>query len=161
MSHGGGRSLEEPDFPDDDGLIDPSLAPVIGDDAQVLARLGTARLLVPVVAILIGDKEIAAIEGDKNSEMAAVLMTGADGRTALLAFTSVASMAAWNPQARPVPTSGRDAARAAIAEGAEALLVDLGGEHFQVVETDDLGHIAEGRVLVSTPAGTAWVDAQE
>lgn len=91
--------------------------------------------------------------------MAAVLMTGADGRQALLTFSSVATMQAWDPHARPVPVWGRDAARAAIDEGASAILLDLGHPHFTVVESDDVQHLAAGHQLVRTPSGTAWIAA--
>lgn len=158
MSHGGGRSLAAPAFPDDDGLIDPALKDALADEIELLARLGAARIFTPVVAVLLDDPQVAAVEGDKNSEMAAVLMTGADGRTALLAFTSTETMLAWNSQARPVSVLGRDAARAALAEGAAAMLIDLGSESFQVIETDDLEQLAAGRQLVRTALGHAWVE---
>ncbi|GAA3526814.1 hypothetical protein AFL01nite_04430 [Aeromicrobium flavum] len=151
--HGGGRSLAEPAFPDDDGLVDPALD--LADDATVLATIGTARVFVPVVAVL---GERATDGSDKNSDMAAVLMTGADGRTALLAFSSLETMSRWNPTSRPVPVYGRDAARAALADGASALLLDLGQPSFSVIETADLEHVAAEHVLVRTPGGTAWVE---
>jgi hypothetical protein len=148
------RSLAEPAFPGDDGRVDPSLAPVLGQRDDVLAALGAARVFVPIVAVL-GER---ALDGsDKNADMAAVLMTGADGRTALLAFTNVAALEAWNPQARPVPVYGQAAAQSAIVEGASALVLDLGQPHWQVVETDDLQHLAAGDVLARTASGTAWV----
>ena len=125
------RGLAEPAFPDDDGLIDPRLAKAIGDDAQVFDAYGQARVFVPIVAIL-GDR---ATDGtDKSADMAAVFMTGADGRKALLTFSSVAALEAWNPVARPVPVWGREAAQAALDEGAAALLLDLGSDHFTVLE---------------------------
>jgi hypothetical protein len=151
--HGGGRSLAEPAFPDDDGTVDPTLD--LADDTTVLATIGTARVFVPVVAVL---GERATDGSDKNSDMAAVLMTGADGRTALLAFSSLETMSRWNPTSRPVPVYGRDAARAAISDGASALLLDLGLPSFNVIETADLEHVAAEHVLVRTPAGTAWVE---
>ncbi|MFS0885486.1 SseB family protein [Aeromicrobium sp. 179-A 4D2 NHS] len=152
-SFGGGRSLAEPAFPDDDGRIDPTLD--LADEATMLATIGTARVFVPVVAVL----GARATDGsDKNSDMAAVLMTGADGRTALLAFSSLETMSRWNPTSRPVPVYGRDAARAALADGASALLLDLGQPTFQVVETEDLEHVAAEHVLVRTQGGTAWVE---
>lgn len=151
MSHD--RTLASPTFPDDDGSVDPALAGVLGDEPRVLGALAEARVFVPIIALL-GE---APIVGDKDAEMAAVLMTGADGRTALLAFSSVASMAAWDPQARPVPVRGRDAARAACDEDAAAMLLDLGAPTFQVVETDDIEHLAAGHRLVETPAGLAWL----
>lgn len=151
MSHD--RDLAEPQFPDDDGLTDPLLAPALGDDAFMLQALGESRVFVPIIPLL-GE---TPADGDKNAEMAAVLMTGADGRTALLAFTSVETMAVWDPQARPVPVLGRDAARATLAEDATALLLDLGSPSFSVIETADVEHLAAGHAMVRTAAGTAWI----
>lgn len=150
MSHE--RALAGPAFPDDDGSADPVLAAALGDNLAVLEALGDARVFVPIIPLL-GE---APAEGDKNADMAAVLMTGADGRTALLAFSSVQTMADWDRQARPVPVIGRDAARAALAEGASALLLDLGGPTFTTVETADVEHLAAGHVMVRTAAGAAW-----
>ena len=146
-------SLAEPTFPDDDGTVYPALAEAFGDDARVLAVLGGVRVFVPVVALL-GDVPAGT---DKEADMAAVLMTGADGRNALLAFSSVATMSTWDPEARPVPVWGREAARAALDEGASALLLDLASPTFTVVETADVEHLAAGHRLVSTDAGPAWV----
>ncbi len=146
-------SLAEPAFPDDDGAVDPALAEAFGDDTRVLAVLGGVRVFVPVVALLSDTPS----DSDKVADMAAVLMTGADGRTALLAFSSVATMTAWNREARPVPVWGHAAARAAIDEGAAAVLLDLGSPSFTVVETADVEHLAAGHRLVSTDAGPAWL----
>lgn len=154
MSHD--RSLAKPAFPDDDGSLDDVLAAAFaaGDKpAAIIGALCSVRVFVPVIALL-GE---TPAEGDKDSQMVAVFMTGTDGRKALLAFSSLGAMKNWDPQARPVPIYGYDAARAALDEGAAALLLDLGGPHFTVVETDDLGHLATGDQLVNTEAGTAWV----
>ena len=125
------RSLAEPAFPDDDGTIDPRLSEALGDDAAVFDIIGEVRVFVPIVAV-VGER---ATDGtDKSADMAAVFMTGADGRTALLTFSSVGALEAWNPAARPVPVWGREAAQAALDEGASALLLDLGTENFTVVE---------------------------
>ncbi|MET0766610.1 MAG: SseB family protein [Aeromicrobium sp.] len=151
MSHD--RSLAAPQFPGDDGTIDPVLAAAFGDDVAVLQALPDVRVFVPIVALL-GD---VPAEGDKNADMAAVLMTGVDGRQALLAFSSVAAMAAWDPQARPVPILGKDAAQATLDEGAAAILLDLANPTFTVVETDDVQHLAQGHRLVRSAVGVAWV----
>lgn len=156
-----GRSLAEPAFPGDDGRVDPRLAAVLGETVPVLSVLGSVRVFVPIVATL-GEASRAAgpealVQGDKDADMAAVLMTGRDGRQALLAFSSLETMTRWNPQARPVPVWGQAAAVAALGEGAAAILLDLGSPHFQVVETDDLRHLAAGDRLVSTDVGHAWV----
>ncbi len=147
------RSLAEPAFPDDDGLVDASLSAAFGDDARVLAILGGVRVFVPVVALL----DDTPADGDKEADMAAVMMTGADGRQALLAFSSVATMSRWNTEARPVPVWGRQAARAARDEGASAVLLDLASPTFTVIETADVEHLAAGHRLVSTDAGPAWL----
>lgn len=154
MSHGHGRSLASPQFPDDDGQVYPELAAALGDDVAVLQAIANVRLFVPIVAIL-GD--YTPSEGDKNSDMAAVLMKGADGRQALLAFSSVQTMATWDPKARPVPIMGRDAAKAALDEGASAIVLDLANPGFTVIETDDVNHLAQGHTLTVTDAGPAWI----
>ena len=151
MSHR--PSLAEPAFPDDDGSVYPELAEAFGDDTRVLAVLGDVRVFVPVIALL-GD---APAGTDKEADMAAVLMTGADGRKALLAFSSVAAMTDWKADARPVPVWGREAARAALDEDASALLLDLASPTFTVVETADVEHLAAGHRLVDTDAGPAWL----
>ncbi len=129
MSHD--RTLAEPQFPGDDGSADPRLVGAFGDDAAVFSVLPEVRVFVPIVAIL---GESTPTGGDKNADMAAVLMTGADGRTALLAFSSTATMTHWNAEARPVPVLGSGAAQAALDEGASAILLDLGSPTFTVVE---------------------------
>lgn len=133
------RSLAEPAFPRDDGMVDPQLRAALGDDAAVLGALGDVRVFVPIVAVV---GEQATDGSDKSADMAAVFMTGADGRKALLVFSSVASLAAWNATARPVAVWGRDAALAAVAEDASAMLLDLGSDHFTVIETDGVRRLA-------------------
>lgn len=153
MTHGHDRSLAGPQFPGDDGTVAPELAAAFGDDVAVLQALPDVRVFVPIVALL-GE---TPAQGDKNADMAAVLMTGADGRQALLAFSSVQTMAAWDPQARPVPILGRDAARATLDEDASAILLDLANPSFTVIETDDVEHLAAGHRLASTDAGPVWL----
>lgn len=153
------RALAAPAFPGDDGRIDPVLQLAIDavdgidDSSEIIGALCTVRVFVPVIALL---GEVPA-DGDKGADMAAVFMTGGDGRKALLAFSSVAAMQAWDPDSRPVPIFGHDAARAALDEDATALLLDLGSPHFTVVETDDLKHLAAGHRLVQSAAGPAWL----
>ncbi|WP_408899338.1 SseB family protein [Nocardioides sp. R1-1] len=144
------RRLQGSEYVDDDGSADTALARALaGYDTgatsypEVLAALGGARLLVPVVAIL-GEAEVGAdgLARDKSSDMAAVLLTGADGRMALLAFTDLAALAAWDPQARPVPVAAHLAAATAVQEGAHALVVDVAGPHPFVLADDDLHRVA-------------------
>lgn len=156
-----GRQLMGPGFPGDDGGSDPTVSAALASYSsnpanapQALAALAGARLLVPVVAVL---GELDEHGGDKSSDMATVLLTGADGRQALLAFTSTATLAAWNPDGRPVPVVARDAARAAIQDGAAAIVVDVAGPVPFVIEGAALENIARGWTLASVGDGLAWI----
>lgn len=159
------RSIPDPGFAGDLGEAAPGVSQALseyadgrGSAVSVLSSLQSARLLVPVVAIA-GEIEMDAsgLAHDKTSDMAAVLMTGADGRLALLAFTSLAALHAWNPDARPVPVTTQDAAQAAIAEGAVALVVDLAGPVRFVIEDEDLTGVASGWQLARVGDRTAWI----
>ena len=159
------RRLAAPEFPDDDGSASPAVVEVLAaydrdpeaGDRAVLAELQDARVLVPVVATL-GEVEHDAqgLAHDKSSDMAAVLMTGRDGRTALLCFTSTDTLRAWNPEARPVAVSTRVAARAALQDRADALVVDVAGPVLYPVEGQDLHDLAQGLVLRRLQQGWGW-----
>jgi len=160
-----GRRLAAPEFPDDDGEASPAVVEVLAAydrdpdalDRAVLGELQDARMLVPVVATL-GEVEHDAdgLAHDKSSDMAAVLMTGRDGRTALLCFTSSDTMRAWNAEARPVAVSTRLAARAALQDGADALVVDVAGPVLYAVEGQDLRDLADDLVLRRVGHGWGW-----
>lgn len=160
-----GRALAEPEFPDDDGSASPEVAAALAAyDAdpearhhEALATMQDTRLLVPVVAVLTGvEYDEQGLARDKTSEMAAVLLTGRDGRKALLAFTSTETMRAWDPQARPVAVNAREAARSALHDGADALVVDLAGPVLFPVEGPDLRDLADGLVLRPVEGGWGW-----
>ncbi|GAA2022527.1 SseB family protein [Nocardioides kribbensis] len=159
------RQLQGPAFPDDDGRAAPDVVAALaayssdrGAYVDALAALSTSRLLVPVVAVL-GEVEFddAGLAHDKTSDMAAVLMTGRDGRRALLAFTSLETMAAWDPQARPVPVPASGAARSAVQEEAAALVVDLAGPVVVAIEGQDLEALAAGWTLARVGERSGWV----
>lgn len=161
----GQRRLLGPGFPDDTGEAPAALVAATASYAadrsrygEVLAALVESRLLVPVVAVL-GEVQVdeRGLAHDKTSDMAAVLLTGADGRLALLAFTGTAAMAAWDPAARPVPVPARLAAQSAVQEGAAALLVDVAGPERFVVESEDLHALAAGWSLARVGERTAWI----
>ncbi len=154
------RQIAFTGFQNDDGSADPRLVEAIasGDHARVLAALAEARLLVPVVALL-GDVEYdeKGLAHDKTSDMAVVLMTGRDGRRALLAFSGTASLAAWQADARPMPARTQLVATAAVQEGADAIVVDVAGPRTVVVETEDVRRLAAGHRVVRLEDGThAW-----
>lgn len=162
------RHIPDPGFAGDTGAADPEVAAALaahaGDPTDpegyvvALTALQDARLLVPVVAVL-GEVEVDehGLAHDKTSDMAAVLLTGADGRMALLAFTSTDALAAWDPTARPVPVPASLAARSAVQEEAAALLVDVAGPSTLVVQGDDLRALAAGWRLVRADGRPAWI----
>ncbi|KRF35950.1 SseB family protein [Nocardioides sp. Soil805] len=155
------RHIPDPGFAGDDGRADPAVRSALAlptDDpasyGAALLALQDARLLVPVVAVL-GEVEVDehGLAHDKTSDMAAVLMTGADGRRALLAFTGSDSLADWDAEARPVPVPTRLAAQSAVQDGAAALVVDIAGPATTVVEGDDLTRLAAGWRVVRLQDG--------
>jgi hypothetical protein len=159
-----GSRIPDPGFAGDSGQASDDVVAALEAYAADRARkpeavgaLQRSRLLVPVVAVADEvelDEHGRAV--DKSSDMAAVLLRGADGRMALLAFTGLASMARWDPAARPVPVSARDAARAAVQEQAAALVVDVAGPVPLVVEGEDLTGVAAGWTLARVGERTAW-----
>ena len=145
------RQLIGTAFPDDTGASDPRLeAALVAFDtdpaayAAALEALCHARVLVPVVAVL-GEVEVdeAGLAHDKTSDMATVLLSGADGR--------------WNASARPVPVTATVAAQSAVQEGAAALLVDVAGPVRLVVEGADLARLAAGWTLGRVGDQWAWI----
>jgi hypothetical protein len=157
------RSIPDPGFASDDGSVAPAVAVALQEVASgapletAVAALCDTRLLVPVVAMP-GEVEHdgSGLARDKTSDMAAVLLTGRDGRRALLAFTALSSLQAWDSAARPVPVTTRQAAQAALAEGADAVVVDLAGPVQVPIEGPALRRVAEGQRLVRTADGWAW-----
>lgn len=148
MVEGRGRRLDVPTaFADDDGSADPQLASTMRacaagqcpvDDVIALLCAGV-RLLVPIVAVL---DEMGEDGEDKSSHMASVSLLQADGRRGILAFTSLDALRAWDPTARPVPAAAPDVAAAALAEGAQGVLIDVAGPIRLPVDGDHLSRLA-------------------
>jgi hypothetical protein len=164
------RSIPDPGFAGDDGSVPAEVTAALaaydrdpaGAHHRTLAVLQHSRVLVPVVAVL-GEVEYddQGLAHDKTSDMATVLMQGRDGRMALLAFTGTDSLRRWNPESRPVPVSLPDAARAAVHDGADALLVDVAGPVLFVVDGDDLRALADGFTLADVAGRHAWVRPEQ
>jgi hypothetical protein len=130
-SLGRGRHLAEPQFPGDEGAADARVRAVVAasargevDPAFAARALRDARLMATVVAVLDAVDENGA---DKDSHMAVVSMVNEAGEKGMLAFTGTDSLTAWSPDGRPVPALGRDLARAAIEDGATAVVLDVAG----------------------------------
>ena len=145
-----GVRVPDPGFPDDTGAVAPEVAAALtayaGDRSRYVDALNAvagSRLLVPVVAVLVEAEDDAdGLTHDKSSDMAAVLLTGGDGRLALLAFTGTEALSRWRSDARPVPVTARHAALAAVQEKAAALVVDVAGPVPFVVEGEALRVLA-------------------
>lgn len=141
------REIPPSQFADDDGSVHPDVHAVLGAHApsgfDVVNVLTRARLLVPVVAVL--DEVDLESGGEKNSHMASVTLVHPDGRSGLLAFTSVAALNLWNDQARGVPVPGLSAAQAALLE-ADALIIDVAGPVQHVIDGPGLRAMADGRI---------------
>jgi hypothetical protein len=162
----GGRPIPDPGFAGDDGSVSPQVQSALasygrgggqGEYLAALQQLQDARVLVPVVAVLDEvEYDEAGRAHDKTSDMAAVLLTGRDGRQALLAFTDTGALSAWDPQSRPVPVTLRRAAQAALQQGADALVVDVAGPVVFALEGELLNTVASGSVLVRLSEGWGW-----
>lgn len=121
----------------DDGSADPRVRAVLaeGDGNAIATALVASRLLVAVVARL---DTIEASGVEKDSHMALVSLINERGERGLLAFTGIDALQAWNPDARPVPAQAVEIARAALEDGAAALVVDVAGPHQVVIPREVL-----------------------
>ncbi|MFF7364580.1 SseB family protein [Streptomyces sp. NPDC008125] len=146
------KNIPDPGFSDDDGTAAPELTAALAAWSKdrsavgpVLAALRDARLLVPVVAVL-GEVEEDenGLRREKTSDMAVPTLR-AGNRRALPAFTSTASLALWDPQARPVAVPLHQALQAAAHEKADTVVLDLAGPVAFELSGSALRALAEGR----------------
>lgn len=153
------KNIPDPGFAGDDGSADQRLAQALATwqedrstEPEVLSALATARLLVPVVAIL-GEAETGAdgLRRDKSSDMAVPTLTAPGGRRALPAFTSTESLARWRADARPVAVPLHQALRALVHEGADTLVLDLAGPVTYQLTGAALRALGTGRDAVGDP----------
>ncbi|WP_328581473.1 SseB family protein [Streptomyces sp. NBC_00370] len=161
------KNIPDPGFSADDGTADAALSTALAAwaadrsaEPQVLAALSGARLLVPVVAVLgESEEDENGLRREKTSDMAVPTLRAGD-RRALPAFTSTASLARWDPAARPVAVPLRQALEAAAHERADTLVLDLAGPVTYQLTGAALRALAEGRVStdpLADPAVTAAV----
>jgi hypothetical protein len=162
-SDAGGRSIPDPGNSFDDGSADAELVAAVAAHAAdparlpaVLAALHRARVLAPVVALL-GDTGTTpgGLAHDKTADIAVPLLVDPDGARALPVFTDLAALARWDAAARPVPVAGPRAAQVALAEGAEALVLDLAGPLTVTLPLPELRALAEARA-----ARPVWDDPE-
>ncbi|RFU83430.1 SseB family protein [Streptomyces triticagri] len=165
------KNIPDPGFADDDGSAEPGLADALAawstdrsktTTDRVLHALTRSRLLVPVVAVL-GEVEEDehGLRREKTSDMAVPTLKAGD-RTALPAFSSTASLALWDPEARPVAVPLHQALQAAAHEQADTVVIDLAGPVPFELPGPALRALAEGRAStdpLTDPAVVAAVRA--
>lgn len=156
------------EFAEDDGSAPEGLRDVMagagtGDQRaylEAVVELCLSRLLVPIMS----SGENLHPEGpdpDRHAEMSAVLLQQADGAKAMLAFTGVDALAAWNPKARPIPATLDRVAEAAVMSGAGTLLIDLQGPVPMALEEPLLTNLGRGRRLVRLEDGFGWLATRD
>ncbi len=147
-----GRSFQENAHASDDGSADADLFAALAaprDGAHALTRvvdaLRSARVLVPLVAEK-GDEGVGVngLRVDKTQELSLVTVAAPDGRTVLPVFSSVDTMRAWDPSARPIPVDGRRAALGAAGDQTDLVVVDPASETEFVVRRPAVWAIAQG-----------------
>ena len=168
-------------FADDDGTTPEQLAHAVaelrraaqefasagpGAQAAAVARLGEAhadallavsasRLLIPLLAEA-GDFGLTP-EGrtvEKSQELSIVTVSGPDGRRVMPAFSSAEAMRRWNPEARPIPVPGPQAAVAAAQEETDLIIIDPGSPEQEFgIRRSELQALALG-----TRQLPAWAD---
>jgi hypothetical protein len=143
----------------------------LASEHAALTALAASRLLVPVVPVLadsgladsgLADSGLAAAadgpanatpvtpgplraagRGERATELAMPTLVGLDGRRAVPAFTSLATMRQWQPAARPVPVAAQRVWQAAAEESA-AVVIDVAGPVPFAVEGARLAALARG-----------------
>lgn len=129
------------EFAADDGRCPEILAQALasGVPIAIAAAVRHSRLLIPVVTAPEG-----ALELDEHDTcgvgdgMASVTFVGQDGKRALLAFSSIEQLSAWDAHARPLPQSGQQVAGTVVNAGLDALIVDFAAEHRTALRGSEL-----------------------
>jgi hypothetical protein len=138
------RVITSTGFDDDRGQADEAFVEVLrahragtADDVSVMAAVAAARLLVPVTAMAsrppddlrrssLASQPDRRRAADDSVDMAVVTLVAPTGERAQPAFTSLAALADWNADARPVPVTTARAAQAAVSDGCDVIVLDPG-----------------------------------
>lgn len=148
--------------PADRGAADPEVTAVLRERAaglattrQVAAALADRRLLLPLLEV--DGSELPVDERDpcagQGKAMAAPSLLLPNGETTPLAFTSLSALLAWNPTARPLPTTAREMAQRVLRAGGRSLLLDPGTPN-----SCTLPGLALLRLATGEPWPTLWED---
>lgn len=120
-------------------------------DAVVV--LCSSRLLMPVMS-----PGTPAPQGATAvTELGAAVLTNEAGESALLCFTGLDSLQAWDARARPVPGTLDDLAATVPQAGATSLLIDVAGPVPMVIGPDLTAPLSQGRRLVRLEGGYGWL----
>lgn len=151
-------------FDGDDGLAAPALEQarrrlIAGEasEAEFVNTLAGLRLFVPVLATGEGDAE----QGDKQADISLISIRSTDGRATMPVFSSVEALTGWHPDARPVAAEAERVMLAALAEGAELVVLDPGAELTFVLRTPAVTALAQGKPWTPSYADTAIAEALE
>ena len=129
-------------------------------EERVIDAIRDSRLLVPLVAEL-GESGTTAggLTIDKSQELSIITVAGPDGRNVLPVFTSAAAMAAWNAEARPVPSDANRVALAAAQENTDLVVLDPTSATEFVIRRPALWAIAQSQPWLPSYASRPVADA--
>ncbi|RFT46348.1 SseB family protein [Cutibacterium avidum] len=147
---GGDRGDAEP-------RVRAALAACLADDPDTYRN----AYLEAVSTLCAGVRLFMPVMADEAGEIGAVKLTNEQGSTALLAFTGIDSLTAWDSRARPVPGLLPDLAATVTEVQAGALLIDAAGPAPLVLGPDVLGPIEHGGKLVKFADGWGWVRRED
>lgn len=98
-------------------------------------------------------------DGERHASASLVTVRTPDGREALPVFSSVASLALWRRDARPVPHLGTRTAMAAVDEAGGVLVLDAGSPEPVIVPRPAVWALARGEEWVPALSDPAVVAA--
>ncbi|GAC1445082.1 MAG: hypothetical protein NVSMB55_24040 [Mycobacteriales bacterium] len=153
----------------DTGGADPRLATALqrhdgaaAARAEVMAALAGARVFVAITATptAVHLEAGTGLRAESSAEMALVSIVASDGQRALPAFADTATLMRWRLDVRPVPVTAPYLARAALEDGADAVLLDPTGAGI-ILRRRDLQALADGYVPVAgAPLAARTTDDQ-
>ncbi|MDO4413244.1 SseB family protein [Cutibacterium sp.] len=136
-----------------DPRVRAALAACLTDDPDTYRN----AFLEAVSTLCAGARLFMPVMADDDGQIGAVKLTNDQGSTALLAFSGIDSLTAWDSRARPVPGSLPDVAATVSEVQADVLLIDVAGPAPLVLGPDVLGPLGQGGKLVKFEESWGWV----
>ncbi len=126
-----------------------------GSFTHLVAAFADNRFLIPLVTHAGDDFDVDnPVMEDKVQELSVITVAGPSGEKVIPAFTSVAAMNAWNPDARPIPIDAQRVALAAASEQTDRIVVNPGTDSI-VLRRPVVWSIAQGK-----PYTAPWESAE-